>query len=104
MLACRVISPLTLSRLSSEEKSSPGIAFATLGLSGRTVSTSRECTVAALRIVIACNTEMPIDDPILRISVNIAVPSLRYLGASVAKAIVDRGTKMRPVQIGRAHA
>ena len=47
---------------------------------------------AALRFVIT--SEMPTLLPKLRIKLNIAVPSLRYRGASVANAIVESGTKV----------
>ena len=45
-----------------------------------------------LRVKSTVTMEMPIEEPILRTSENRAVPSVRYFGSSVAKAI-DEGLR-----------
>ena len=41
--------------------------------------------------------EMPAAEPMFRTRVKIPAPSARYCGITVAKAIVESGTKIRPV-------
>ncbi len=45
---------------------------------------------------LAITIEMPIDEPILRTSVVMAVPPVRRLFGSVLKATVEIGTNSRP--------
>ena len=54
-----------------------------------------EWATVALRMVNAWTNEIPIADPILRMSVLKAAPSLRRGVGSVAKAIVARGTNIK---------
>ena len=65
-------------------------------LNGVTCSTSWLWNCIVMLVSCAMTTEMPTDEPMLRISVHSAAPSVRNSPGRVAKAIVLSGTKTKP--------
>ena len=65
-------------------------------LNGVTCSTSWLWKVVIMLVNWAMNIEMPTEEPMLRISVHSAAPSVRIAAGSVAKAMVLSGTKTKP--------
>ena len=65
-------------------------------LNGVMCSASRACISVVVLVRLAITIEMPIELPMLRTSVSIAVPLLRSSPGSVANATVDSGTNTRP--------
>ena len=75
----------------------PGNCLRKTGLKKVTCSASVECMIWVLRVRSVSATAMPTPDPILRVRLKIAVPSLRKCSGRVEKAATETGTYMRPV-------
>src|SRR6185312_16115101 len=89
--------PSSIARLGSPcppSREASGILRASLN--GVTCSTSWLWNMVVMLVRRAMTTEMPTDEPMLRISVHSAAPSVRSAAGRVAKAIVFSGTKMKP--------
>src|SRR5271168_394819 len=65
-------------------------------LNGVACSTSWLWNMVVMLVSRAMTTEMPTDEPMLRMSVQSAAPSVRNSPGRLAKAIVLSGTKMKP--------